>query len=153
MRILALGVVTLAVLAGGSEAARSGTPAIAPSPPTLAIADIAAAPVGEIVRMTGYVVDGYRCPPCPPGAQCKPCMINSAIFVAASPAHPQVDLSNPPSDVAVIAADDPTIFAAGVAYRFELLVARRSDGGFDGRLLRSQRPDKEPIWTDAPALQ
>jgi hypothetical protein len=83
---------------------------------------------------------------------CKPCDILSAIFVATAPGHAPFDLSKPPGDVIAIAADDPTQFQPGIAYRFEIAVTDRRDDRFDGRLLRSQQPDREPIWTDSPAV-
>ena len=30
--------------------------------------------LGDTVRVKAYIVDTYVCPPCPEGAQCKPCM-------------------------------------------------------------------------------
>ena len=31
-------------------------------------------PVNETFQIDGYVLDIYKCPPCPPGAICKPCI-------------------------------------------------------------------------------
>ena len=31
-------------------------------------------PVNETFQIDGYVLDIYKCPPCPPGAMCKPCI-------------------------------------------------------------------------------
>ena len=31
----------------------------------------------DTVKLKVYVVEVYVCPPCPPGAQCKPCMENN----------------------------------------------------------------------------
>lgn len=30
-------------------------------------------------RIKGYVIDIYECPPCPPGAMCKPCLPNNIV--------------------------------------------------------------------------
>src|SRR5438876_216399 len=30
-------------------------------------------------RIEGYVIDIYKCPPCPPGAMCKPCIPNNIV--------------------------------------------------------------------------
>lgn len=30
----------------------------------------------DTIRLNGFVLDVYQCPPCPPGAICKPCMEN-----------------------------------------------------------------------------
>lgn len=32
-------------------------------------------------QITGYVLDKYTCPPCPPGAHCKPCMPDYILIV------------------------------------------------------------------------
>ena len=128
--------------------------AAAPSPaPTIAsVADFGAAPpVGRVVRLVGYVVDGYFCPPCPPGAECKPCTIPSTVFVADAPGHAPFALSTPPADVIALSAADPAKFANGSRYRFEIRVEDRSSGPFDGVVLRSQDPDRDPPWTDPPA--
>ena len=126
--------------------------AAAPSPaPTIAsVADFRAAPpVGRLVRIVGYVVDGYFCPPCPPGAECKPCAIPSTVFVADAPGHAPFALSTPPADVIALSAD-PAKFANDSRYRFEIRVEDRSSGPFDGVVLRSQDPDRDPPWTDPP---
>jgi hypothetical protein len=121
-------------------------------PLTLTIAEfLASPPVGQIARIVGYVVESYFCPPCPRGAQCKPCATISAVFVADAPGHAPFALDRPPADVVAIAAQDPRRFERGLQYRFEIAVTDRKRDHFDGRLLRSQRPDREPIWTDGPA--
>jgi hypothetical protein len=30
-------------------------------------------------RIVGYVIDIYKCPPCPPGAMCKPCIPDNLV--------------------------------------------------------------------------
>jgi len=30
-------------------------------------------------RIVGYVIDIYKCPPCPPGAMCKPCIPDNIV--------------------------------------------------------------------------
>jgi hypothetical protein len=122
-------------------------------PPALTIAQLRASPpIGRIVRIVGYVVESYLCPPCPKGAQCKPCAIASAIFVADAPNHAPFALDAPPNDVVAITDQDPNRFERGIQYRFELAVTGRQHDRFDGRLLRSQRPDREPVWPDSPAV-
>jgi hypothetical protein len=39
----------------------------------------------DTVRLKAYVLDVYRCPPCPPGAICKPCMENYFTVVEQKP--------------------------------------------------------------------
>lgn len=31
-------------------------------------------------RIEGYVLDIYKCPPCPPGAMCKPCIPDNVVI-------------------------------------------------------------------------
>lgn len=124
------------------------------SPPlALTIAEFRASPpIGRIVRIVGYVVESYLCPPCPKDAQCKPCATASGIFVADAPTHAPFALDLPPADVVAITDRDPHRFERNVQYRFEFVSADRQHDRFDGRLLRSQRPDREPIWTDSPTV-
>ena len=119
------------------------------SPPSIDIGGLRTAPpLGRRVRFEGYVVDSYRCPPCPRGAQCKPCAMPTVIFVAAAKEHGRFSWTAPPADVAAIAVDDPAAFTPGVRYRFEVQVPERArDGGVDGVLVRSQRAD-EAVWRD-----
>ena len=35
-------------------------------------------------RIVGYVLNIYKCPPCPPGAMCKPCVPNNIIITDAA---------------------------------------------------------------------
>jgi hypothetical protein len=115
-----------------------GVAANAAAAPDMTVAQFRAAPPGgKIVRLTGYMVDAYLCPPCPPGAMCKPCMSHSSITIADEPNHIQ---GAPEITVAV---PDPAPFKRGVRYRFE--IAADADGGLDGRVLRSQ-PAREPAW-------
>lgn len=145
MRVLIAGVAIFVLLVDVAEAAGAAADSSTGSPPALTIAQFRAAPpIGQIARIVGYVVQSYRCPPCPKGAQCKPCAIASAIFIADAPIRAPFALDAPPADVAAIAAQDPDRFERGIQYRFEIAVAgrrQRGDGDrFDGRLLRSQRP-------------
>ena len=118
-------------------------------PLTLSIGEFRASPpVGRTARIVGYVVESYRCPPCPKGAMCKPCASRSAIFLAEAPSHAPIALDRPPADVVAVTTPHPEQFESGAQYRVELAVTDRRLEHFDGRLLRSQRPDREPVWTD-----
>jgi hypothetical protein len=109
------------------------------APPELTVAQWKASPpVAGIVRITGYVVDTYLCPPCPMGMECKPCMSHTSITIADAPIHIQG------APAIVIAVPDLAPFEHGTQYRFEITAG--PDDGLDGRLLRSQRGD-EPPWT------
>jgi hypothetical protein len=98
-------------------------------------------PIGQIVRVVGYVIGSYFCPPCPEGAECKPCSSESAIFIADAPSS---SLSSSAA-FATIAASNPAQFERARQYRFEIEVVGQHDSGVDARLLRSQRSD-QPIW-------
>jgi hypothetical protein len=37
-------------------------------------------PIEGPFRIRGYVIETYECPPCPPGAQCKPCIGNYVVI-------------------------------------------------------------------------
>jgi hypothetical protein len=44
-------------------------------PPLLTFADLQKNdPIEGPFRIAGYVIDAYKCPPCPAGAMCKPCL-------------------------------------------------------------------------------
>lgn len=100
---------------------------------------LSAQPPG-VARVEGFVVGSYLCPPCPRGAQCKPCARASVIFVSGRKDHPPVPGVQPPADVAAIETEEVGSFAQGIGYRFEVRV------GSTVKLLRSQRAD-EPAWT------
>ena len=127
----------------------AGPVAVQEPPIAIDIAALRAAPpLGRHARLEGYVVDSYRCPPCPHGAMCKPCVMSTAIFVADVPEHARFSWTDPPTDVAVIAVDDPAPFEHGVRYRFEVAVPEHARAGdVDATLIRSQRAD-EPIWAE-----
>lgn len=43
----------------------------------------------DTVRIRGYATDIYVCPPCPPGAQCKPCIENHFMVTNKKTKDPQ----------------------------------------------------------------
>ena len=46
-----------------------------PEPPLLTFADLQTGDRDETpFRIEGYVIQTYKCPPCPKGAMCKPCI-------------------------------------------------------------------------------
>ncbi len=102
-------------------------------------------PLGRRVQVEGYVIHSYLCPPCPTGAQCKPCLMSTASFIADTKEHERFPWDDPPADVATIAVDDPAHFSPGVRYRFELQVPETSGvGDVDATLVRRQRADAPP---------
>lgn len=50
-----------------------------------------------------------------------------------------------PINFVTVAASNPAQIDGAVQYRFEVEVLDHRDGAVDARLLRSQRPDREPI--------
>ena len=93
---------------------------------------MAAPPVGQTVRVFGYVVDLNICPPCPMGAMCKPCARESSIVICDRPDRSTPGASPP---VLVIATPEPDRLARGTRYRFEIAVVDRTTQGVDARLV------------------
>jgi hypothetical protein len=80
----------------------------------------------EQFNTEGYVNSIYECPPCPKGAQCKPCLGDHIIIteterVGKGPTDPD--------DHLLIFAKDPTQFKTGKRYLFSVKVnGRRKEG-------------------------
>lgn len=54
-------------------------------PPLLKFSDLQKYdPANETFQIDGYVMDLYKCPPCPPGAMCKPCIPDNITIVDSS---------------------------------------------------------------------
>jgi hypothetical protein len=49
-------------------------------PPLLTFNDLKRDEVAGPFRIEGYVFETYKCPPCPPGAMCKPCIGDHAVI-------------------------------------------------------------------------
>ena len=122
----------------------------AATPITIDVATLhRAQPDTGVVRVEGYVVDSYICPPCPRGAMCKPCIMSTMIAVAKAAERPHFNFTDAKGDVAIIGVDDPSKFERGVRYRFEVRVSdKKQPREIDAVLLRSQRAD-EPAWPSA----
>jgi hypothetical protein len=102
----------------------------AASSPTVTLEQLMAPPAGvKLVRVTAFVVGGYLCPPCPPGAQCKPCMSASFVSLALSADQPAQ---------AKVSVRDPGIFQHGVKYEFEVDVTQHEEPRFVGTLVQSR---------------
>ena len=68
---LATGVVLFCLLGTVSPSQENKTP----EPPLLTFADLQQGDRDDApFRIEGYVIQTYKCPPCPPGAMCKPCL-------------------------------------------------------------------------------
>lgn len=68
-----------------------------------------------IYETVGYVVKVYRCPPCPEGALCKPCIGN---YIVVSQEKIEFDLHQVTDKQVIIFVDENTEFLIGKRYRF-----------------------------------
>ena len=89
------------------------------------------------VILIGYVVDIYACPPCPTGAQCKPCQGDQVTIADVPGADDRQGL------VILMPAAALTQFPIGQRYRIEAeLRAVRGTAPFVGELhLRAAQPE------------
>lgn len=65
----------------------------------------------------GYVVKRYECPPCPPGAQCKPCMKDNIVISENNKLLDTYTLTN--SEI-IVFANNPKQFELGKKYSFSV---------------------------------
>ncbi|MFO0617999.1 MAG: hypothetical protein U0414_35740 [Polyangiaceae bacterium] len=118
----------VAACASGPAASSSGSPpeiatptgivsnaptASAPPPPTVTSAGPAAPPATEAYFLDGTVLGVHVCPPCPPGALCKPC--ESYLTVSGSDAEVRVQ------------TDDPARFAVGSRVHLKVVPLRPNE--------------------------
>jgi len=92
------------------------------APPPAASGSVAALlaqkPSSGSFTVTGYVTYLYRCPPCPPGANCKPCMGDNLVL---SDAPKQVtDYADVGDGDLVVLADRAKLDAFKVGSRYRL---------------------------------
>ena len=127
-------------------------PGAPPAPSQLSIGDLQnSPPVGRAAQIVGFVVGSYLCPPCPPGAQCKPCASESVLFIADTSSRDPVAPGAHSDGVVAIGVKNPASFERGARYRFEIEVVGRRGQSIDGRLLRSQRLDQGAAgWKNEP---
>ncbi len=121
------------VLARPSETAVADWDAAAPPPSATSAnddgtpSDSTATPAGLKSMGPGtYVVDGYvvrsqQCPPCPPGAHCKPCEL--AIYISAQAPSGSGD----PPDTTSVRVSDSTSYAPGARYRFVVTITQSAN--------------------------
>jgi len=79
-------------------------------------------PTPEQFNIEGYVRSVYECPPCPKGAQCKPCLGDHIIIAESrnarnTPGDPEAHL--------LIFSTNPTQFKTGKRYLFSAKVRGR----------------------------
>ena len=95
--------------------APAAAPAVAPN--TVA-ALLTQHPSNGNATVTGYVTYLYRCPPCPPGAKCKPCMGDNLVL---SDAPKQVaDYADVGDGDLIVLADRAQLDALKVGNRYRL---------------------------------
>ena len=71
----------------------------------------------QTFRIFGYVIDLYKCPPCPPRAMCKPCMPNNITIVK------KIDPDHISAPVRLrILTDETDKFTEGQKYLFTVKV-------------------------------
>ena len=127
MRIVALAVALFAA-----------QPALADS--TVA-AFVASNPAPGIHEVTGYVVGGFICPPCPPGALCEPCPSDS-IYVADAPLAAPLTFDKLTDSVLTIETENPKRYPFGKRFhfRFELPDYKPASGRFREMKLLDAQP-------------
>ena len=52
----------------------------AQQPPIITFNDLNRDDLAGPFKIKGFVIDSYKCPPCPPGAMCKPCIGNHVVI-------------------------------------------------------------------------
>lgn len=67
----------------------------------------------------GYVVKTYTCPPCPKGAQCKPCMRDNIVISENNQILETYTLSN---NEMILFANNPKQFELGKKYQFSIKI-------------------------------
>jgi len=93
----------------------------------LRVADLLAMrPTNGTFTLIGYVAKSYRCPPCPQGAMCKPCM-GANVVLSDEPRRINLYTELGPGDVIVFVTDsDLAKLVVGKRYRFRVEVGTRS---------------------------
>ena len=104
------------------------------APVAISVEEFRAAPLTQVKpRISGFAIDFYVCPPCPPHAMCKSCSIPPSIVIADAPARPGFS----PQPTLRLETDTPRRFAKGAAYIFTIQ-ALNPAAGVAGRILDSQ---------------
>jgi hypothetical protein len=74
-------------------------------------------------RTEGYVVNSYTCPPCPPRAQCKPCMMATNIVI--SEENKSLESYQLTDEDMIVFTKDAAAFEKGKKYIFSIKVTDR----------------------------
>ncbi len=78
----------------------------------------------------GFVESTYMCPPCPEGAQCKPCMMAHILIAEVPTAKPRIFQVFPLEDwEMIIFAENPNQFELGKRYRFSINILNYKSTG------------------------
>jgi len=68
----------------------------------------------------GYVVNSYTCPPCPPRAECKPCMMRTNIVISED--NKTLNTYQLTDKDLIVFTKDASVFQAGKKYIFSIKV-------------------------------
>lgn len=94
----------------------------------------------DTIRLKGFVLDVYQCPPCPPGAICKPCIENNISVVEDKPQ----DISKIPLEKRVrLFTVNHKGFEVGKEYLFVVTFRNRKSSPKDNLSLISFRGSRE----------
>ncbi|HCW08077.1 MAG TPA: hypothetical protein DGG95_12015 [Cytophagales bacterium] len=90
----------------------------------------------DTLQLKAYVLDVYVCPPCPPGAMCKPCIENHCTIVEEKP----IDIMKVRLEDRVrIFADHPEKLEVGKQYLFTVRFKIRTENSKDNLVLISYK--------------
>ena len=73
-----------------------------------------------IYQTEGYVVNSYICPPCPPRAECKPCMMRTNIVISED--NKTLNTYQLTDKDLIVFTKDASVFQAGKKYIFSIKV-------------------------------
>jgi len=92
----------------------------------------------DTVTLKAYVRDVYVCPPCPEGAQCKPCMENHLTVVEEKP----IDPFKITQQVRIF-TQHPDSLKIGRRYKFTVTFQNKSVSPGDNLVLVSYKPQNK----------
>ncbi len=123
--------VALAIAAAAALAACAGPAAAAPSgqEQALSVAELSRArPTEGMLTLDGWIASSYRCPTCPPGAHCKPCLGDHVTVADARPRDAK-ELAPDQRVVVFVERADLARLVVGERYRLRVRVrATRTTG-------------------------
>ncbi|MBS1509129.1 MAG: hypothetical protein JSS79_20995 [Bacteroidetes bacterium] len=104
--------------------------------PLMKFADLQTA-TSDTIQLKGYILDVYQCPPCPPGAICKPCIENNISVVEDKPK----DIAKIPSEKRVrLFTANQRGFEVSKEYLFVVTFRNKKSNAGDNLSLISFKP-------------